>query len=62
MGSKYITRILLLCSYVIIIFFVSEKDIDLISFEKLRASPELWPQSLPGISEFAKVFFFYVHR
>ena len=25
----------------------------MLSFEKLRASPELWPQALPGINEFA---------
>uniref|UniRef100_UPI00358DEC01 protein lin-52 homolog n=1 Tax=Myxine glutinosa TaxID=7769 RepID=UPI00358DEC01 len=37
----------------------SEKDLEpsLISFEKLdRASPDLWPEQIPGVSEFAASF------
>ena len=31
-------------------------DIDLLSFEKLdRSSPDLWPQLVPGLSEFANL-------
>ncbi|KAL8600472.1 Protein lin-52 [Nucella lapillus] len=30
----------------------SEED-QLLSMEKLRASPELWPEQIPGVSEFA---------
>ncbi len=31
-------------------------DIDLISFEKLdRSSPELWPEIMPGLCDFASI-------
>ncbi|XP_076463512.1 protein lin-52 homolog isoform X2 [Babylonia areolata] len=29
------------------------EDDQLLSMEKLRASPELWPEQIPGVSEFA---------
>ncbi|KAK7104563.1 protein lin-52 homolog [Littorina saxatilis] len=29
------------------------EDDQLLSMEKLRASPEIWPEQIPGVSEFA---------
>uniref|UniRef100_A0A673HYM5 Protein lin-52 homolog n=1 Tax=Sinocyclocheilus rhinocerous TaxID=307959 RepID=A0A673HYM5_9TELE len=44
--------------FILYIYYLGEDfESSLLSFEKLdRASPDLWPEQLPGVSEFAASF------
>uniref|UniRef100_A0A5F8HCM2 Protein lin-52 homolog n=1 Tax=Monodelphis domestica TaxID=13616 RepID=A0A5F8HCM2_MONDO len=45
------------CLYLGIVILGTDLEASLLSFEKLdRASPDLWPEQLPGVAEFAASF------